>query len=322
TVFDEFNTRSMAELPLSTLMPCVLPRWNLGSSRTSEPQGAASPRWATAGWAVLPALAKRSARRQATRRRASLRYFRFHSGLPHPAPAVKRDPPQPGSGWPEQCPPMQAAQTFGWDVINPFEIRFDPGEEGWQLSESVEVGGGDLEQRGDVGAFDQDNCWQWDPKQVLPHRISPHVFPEIRNQAKVSTYLYLQTPPGWALLMSDLPNSKRRFRVLSALLDTDWYYPAHPWHAVVELPRISQGEPVVISEGERLCRLTPVRRASYSAAEMRPDQFKSLYLKGQAWLDQHGRPCEDPEAPPGALDIRGAYARQRRSFEFKVEPRE
>ncbi|CAJ1361358.1 unnamed protein product [Effrenium voratum] len=172
--------------------------------------GAASPRWATAGWAVLPALAKRSARRQATRRRASLRYFRFHSGLPHPAPAVKRDPPQPGSGWPEQCPPMQAAQTFGWDVINPFEIRFDLGEEGWQLSESVEVGGGDLEQRGDVGAFDQDNCWQWDPKQVLPHRISPHVFPEIRNQAKVSTYLYLQTPPGWALLMSDLPNSKRR----------------------------------------------------------------------------------------------------------------
>jgi len=211
---------------------------------------------------------------------------------------------------------MQAAAAFGWDVINPFEIRFDPGEESWELHDAVEVGGGDLEERGDVGAFDQDNCWQWDPKQVLPHRISPHVYPHIRNQAKVSTYLYLQTPPGWAILMSDIPNSHRRFRILSALLDTDWYYPAHPWHAVVELPRLPEGEPIVISEGEPLCRLTPVRRAAYSAAEMRPAQFKQLYEKGQSWLEDNGRPSEDPEAPSGALDIRGCYARQQRSFEF------
>ena len=34
--------------------------------------------------------------------------------------------------------------------------------------------------------------------------------------------------------------------------DTDWYYPAHPWHAVVELPQLPEGEPVVIAEGEPL----------------------------------------------------------------------
>lgn len=207
--------------------------------------------------------------RQARRRcnvglRASMRYFRFHSDLPHPVPATRPAPPGPGSGWPEQCPPMQAAAAFGWDVINPFEIRFDPGEESWELHDAVEVGGADLEERGDVAAFDQDNCWQWDPKQVLPHRISPHVYPEVRNQAKVSTYLYLQTPPGWALMMSDIPNAHRRFRVLSALLDTDWYYSAHPWHAVVELPRVPEGEPVVIAEGEPLCRLTGAESLIFS----------------------------------------------------------
>ncbi|OLP96293.1 hypothetical protein AK812_SmicGene21481 [Symbiodinium microadriaticum] len=53
------------------------------------------------------------------------------------------------------------------DVINPFDIQFDPGEDGWEIHSSVEVGGGDLEERGDIGAFDQDNCWQWDPNQVL-----------------------------------------------------------------------------------------------------------------------------------------------------------
>ncbi|CAK9022586.1 unnamed protein product [Durusdinium trenchii] len=253
-------------------------------------------------------------------RGASLRYFRFHSELPHPVPA-ERPAQKPGSGWPEQCPPMQAARAFGWDVINPFEIRFDPGEESWKLHDAVEVGGGDLEERGEVGAFDQDNCWQWDPNQVLPHRISPQVFPEIRNQAKVSTYLYLQTPPGWAILMGDIPNAHRRFRILSAMLDTDWYFPAHPWHAVVELPKFVEGEPVIIPAGEPLCRLTPVRRGSYSAAEMRPDQFKMLYEKGQAWLEENGRPSEDPEAPAGALDIRGCYARQQRRFDFQVTPR-
>lgn len=251
-----------------------------------------------------------------------LRYFRFHSELPHPVPArrsyVER---RQGSGWPEQCPPMQAASAFGWDVINPFDIQFDPGEDGWEIHSSVEVGGGDLEERGDIGAFDQDNCWQWDPNQVLPHRISPHVYPEIRNQAKVSTYLYLQTPPGWAVLMSDIPNVKRRFRILSALIDTDWYFPAHPWHAVVELPRTAAGEPIVLREGEPLCRLTPVRRGTYAAREMKPEEFKKLYRGGQAWLQKNGRPSEDPEAEEGVLDIRGAYARKQQPLDFEVRRR-
>eukprot|EP00439_Symbiodinium_sp_Y106_P032914 s7981_g3.t3 len=155
---------------------------------------------------------------------------------------------------------------------------------------------------------------------VLPHRISPHVYPEIRNQAKVSTYLYLQTPPGWAVLMSDIPNLKRRFRILSALIDTDWYFPAHPWHAVVELPRTAAGKPIVLREGEPLCRLTPVKRGTYAARTLSaPEEFKKLYRGGQAWLQKNGRPSEDPEAEEGVLDIRGAYARQQQSPDFEVD---
>ncbi|CAK9030004.1 unnamed protein product [Durusdinium trenchii] len=138
-----------------------------------------------------------------------------------------------------------------------------------------------------------------------------------RKCRRICTFRHLL---GW-LLRGDIPNAHRRFRILSAMLDTDWYFPAHPWHAVVELPKFVEGEPVIIPAGEPLCRLTPVRRGSYSAAEMRPDQFKMLYEKGQAWLEENGRPSEDPEAPAGALDIRGCYARQQRRFDFQVTPR-
>ncbi|CAK9029889.1 unnamed protein product [Durusdinium trenchii] len=273
-------------------------------------------------------------------RGASLRYFRFHSELPHPVPA-ERPAQKPGSGWPEQCPPMSLGeqedllvlvlllvrefrsrdlfflrgaiwmlpprsdlslaagpggyrfegQRFAEDVINPFEIRFDPGEESWKLHDAVEVGGGDLEERGEVGAFDQDGA-KWVGNSDV--RNSVYADAELRC-------LELE------MLLHDQQT------------DTDWYFPAHPWHAVVELPKFVEGEPVIIPAGEPLCRLTPVRRGSYSAAEMRPDQFKMLYEKGQAWLEENGRPSEDPEAPAGALDIRGCYARQQRRFDFQVK---
>mmetsp|Transcript_17079 Transcript_17079/g.38559 ORF Transcript_17079/g.38559 Transcript_17079/m.38559 type:complete len:329 (+) Transcript_17079:60-1046(+) len=316
----------MIEAPRQIRAPSrALPAWHNPPRRTrAQLEAPLRPRQLLAASAVgtlVKVATKVTSRSSCTSRESSdsvLRYFRFHCELPHPVPArrsyVER---RPGSGWPEQCPPMQAASAFGWDVINPFDIQFNPGQEGWEIENAVEVGGGDLEERGDVGAFDQDNCWQWDPNQVLPHRISPHVYPKIRNQAKVSTYLYLQTPPGWAVLMSDIPNLHRRFRILSALIDTDWYFPAHPWHAVIELPRKVGGQPIILRQGEPLCRLTPVRRGGFVADEMTRDEFRKLYDGGQTWLEANGRPSEDPEAQ-GALDIRGAYAKRQQSVNFEV----
>lgn len=269
----------------------------------------------------MAAAAALAAAGERSRARAGLRYFRYHSDLPHPVPArssyVARPP---GQGWPEQCPPIQAAQAFGWDVINPFTMRFVRGKEGWEIGSAVEVQGGDLEERVGVEPFPQQNCWPWDSAQILPHRISPHVFPQIRHQVKVSTYLFLQTPPGWALLMSDIPNLKRNFSVISAFLDTDWYFPAHPWHCVIELPQgSSEANEVVIPEGALLCRLTPVRRGAYVATELLPEEFNELFNSGQRWLEEHGRPSEDPEAG-GALDITRAYKKQQQTATFEVEP--
>jgi len=218
---------------------------------------------------------------------------------------------------------MKAAQAFGWDVVNPFELRFVRGREGWEISSGVQVQGGDLQERSGVEPFDQDNCWMWKVDQVLPHRISPQVFKEIRNQVKVSTYLFLQTPPGWVLLMTDIPNLQRDFWVRSALLDSDWYFPAHPWHAVIELPEevhSQVGDEVVIPAGEPLCRLIPVRRGAYTAAEMDSEDFVQIFQTGQEWLTTYGRPHEDPEAPKGALDITRAFAKQQRMASFEVQP--
>mmetsp|Transcript_77173 Transcript_77173/g.173161 ORF Transcript_77173/g.173161 Transcript_77173/m.173161 type:complete len:155 (+) Transcript_77173:301-765(+) len=128
--------------------------------------------------------------------------------------------------------------------------------------------------------------------------------------------------------MGDVPNLQRRFRAVTALLDTDWYFPAHPWHCVLELPRLLEpgtvssgpqlGDEVIIPAGEPLCRLTPVRRGSYSAEEMEERDFAKLFKGGQRWLEEHGRPSEDPEAG-GAFDITGAFAKQQRIASFQVE---
>lgn len=250
-----------------------------------------------------------------------LHYYRFHADLPHPAPArpvyTKRGP---GSGWPEHCPPIRAAQAFGWDVINPFDLRFVRDEAGdWSIAEQVEVecdtdldsGGGGLTPEPQL------NAWFWEKGQKVPHVITDNVYAAIRHQCKVSTFLYLRTEPGWMLMMCDVPNLKRDFGVIGAMIETDWYYPAHPWHAVIELPRVEDSPitEVLIPAGEPLCRLISVQRAAYEAAEMTGDAFGQMFEEGQRWLGHEGRPTDE-----GTLDITGSYARQQESATFSVAP--
>lgn len=44
-------------------------------------------------------------------------------------------------------------------------------EESWKLHDAVEVGGGDLEERGEVGAFDQDGA-KWAPSSARASAFS------------------------------------------------------------------------------------------------------------------------------------------------------
>src|SRR4051812_37110902 len=54
-----------------------------------------------------------------------IHYFKFRQDLFDPTPARdayhKR---QPGKGWPEECPPIRAANSFGFDILANFDVTF------------------------------------------------------------------------------------------------------------------------------------------------------------------------------------------------------
>ncbi|CAK0803463.1 unnamed protein product [Prorocentrum cordatum] len=99
---------------------------------------------------------------------------RYHSAFPHPKPAKEIYSSRPtGSGWPEQCPPIKAAQAFGWDVINPLDIEFVYGEDGWEIAEVTEVDGDDLRVRSGVKPHDQDRGGVGHPDAAVCPTRSP-----------------------------------------------------------------------------------------------------------------------------------------------------
>ena len=111
----------------------------------------------------------------------------------------------------------------------------------WRLEREVEVEsdwgwappGSDPKK--DARPLIQKNAWFWDENQTAPHVITPDVYARIRNQVKVSTFLYLTTDPGELLVIGDVPNQSRPFRAFTAILETDRYPASYPWHCVLEL---------------------------------------------------------------------------------------
>jgi hypothetical protein len=143
---------------------------------------------------------------------------------------------------------------------------------------------------------------------------------------KISSFLYLRTDPNEVLLMTDVPNrDDRRWRAMSAVIETDWYPASYPWHCVVELDR--DAKEVTIERGEPLCRLIPLRRDTYFARPMSPGAFEELFARGQHWLEAHGKRPEAAAAgkgkrkkkpDPHTLDITRTYSRQQARSNFIV----
>jgi hypothetical protein len=254
-----------------------------------------------------------------------LHFYKFSSEVEGPVPAreayTKRGP---GKGWPEECPPLRAANAFGWDVPATFEMRFERRADGsWALDREVEVESDWVYSAPRVGEepaggeeaegvpLTQKNAWFWDEDQVLPHVISKEVYPAIRNQVKVSTFLFIHTDPNELLVIGDVPNVKRPFRALTAIVDTDWYPASYPWHCVLELD--SSADRIVIEKGEPLCRLFTVRREAYFAREMSAAEFERFFQRGQDWLLRHGK-----GGPSEMMDITRAYGRQQEKAKFRV----
>ena len=247
-----------------------------------------------------------------------LHFFKFNSEVPTPTPAravyAKRTS---GKGWPEDCPPIRAANGFGWDVLAATRMVFRRSAGGWTLEDPTDLEGDwvfspDDEAEPDAAPLTQRNAWFWERDQVLPHPISPHVYDAIRNQVKVSTFLFLRTDPNELLFIGDIPNLVRPFRVLSAVADTDWYPASYPWHCVLELDEAC--DEVAIEKDEPLCRLMLLHRDHYFAREMLPDEFGKFFERTQEWLARNGKGTDDE----GTTDITGAYARQQRLARFDV----
>jgi hypothetical protein len=244
-----------------------------------------------------------------------IRYFKFRQELFAPQAAkeiyIKR---AAGKGWPEQCPPIRAANSFGFDLLANFDVTFVQNRGAWRVVKDVVI-----ESDFDYASGEnspgkplvQQYAWFWQKGQKLPHPISDNVYREIKNQVKVSTFLFLQSDPNEMLLMTDVPNISRPWRAMTALVETDWYPASYPWHVVIELDR--DAKRVQIKKGEVLCRVIPLRRDSYHAKTMSPREFSDFFDRGQQWLATHGRFEHE-----GVVDITHTYVKQQRKSKFVI----
>jgi hypothetical protein len=245
-----------------------------------------------------------------------LHYFKFRQDLlaPHPAKEIYIKPGS-GKGWPEECPPIRAANAFGFDLLANFDVTFIRKRDGSWRAEPDHVIESDFDyarsEESEGAPLRQQYAWFWQKGQKLPHVISDNVYAQIRNQVKVSSFLFLKTDPNELLLMTDIPNIKRPWRSLSAVIDTDWYPASYPWHTVIELDPTERR--IEIKKGDPLCRVMPVRRDTYFAGEMTPGEFDAFFARGQQWLATHGQFEHE-----GTVDITRTYVRQQVKSKFVV----
>jgi hypothetical protein len=247
--------------------------------------------------------------------RAMLHYFKFRQELFDPAPAkdvyIKRGA---GKGWPEECPPIRAANSFGFDLLANFDVTFVRSKNGWKVEDDVVIES-DFDyassEDGEGRPLSQQYAWFWEKGQKLPHVITDNVYDAIKNQVKISSYLFLKTDANELLMMTDVPNLVRPWRAMSALIDTDWYPASYPWHGVVDL--VASEKRIEIKKGDALCRVMPVRRDTYFAQQMTPHAFDDFFARGPKWLATHGKFEHE-----GTVDITRTYVRQQVKSKFVV----
>lgn len=245
-----------------------------------------------------------------------LHYFKFRQDLFAPVAAkdvyVKREP---GKGWPEHCPPIRAANSFGFDLLANFDVTFIQTKGRWRVEPDVVIES-DFHWASSPSSegvpLTQQYAWFWEKGQKLPHVITDNVYKQISNQVKISSFLFISTDPDELLLLTDIPNRTRPWRAMSALIDTDWYPASYPWHLMLELDRSQKR--IKIARSEPLCRIIPVKRAAYQAKQMTQKKFSAFFERGQKWLATHGR----FEHEGSVADITRTYAKQQKKSKFSV----
>jgi len=246
-----------------------------------------------------------------------LQFYKFRQDLFPPQPAREVYFKRPaGRGWPEECPPIRAANSLGFDLLANFDVTFVQKRGVWSVEKDIVIES-DFDyaatENSDGSPLTQQYAWFWEKGQKLPHVISDQVYAQISNQVKISSFLFLKTDPNELLLMTDVPNQWRPFRTLSAVVETDWYPASYPWHVVLELNRTEKR--IQIRKGEPICRVLPIRRETYFAGEMPQAAFDDFFARGQKWLATHGKPVAE-----GQMDITRTYGRQQIKPKFVLLP--
>jgi hypothetical protein len=254
-----------------------------------------------------------------------LHYFKFRQDLFDPVPATDiYGKIEKGRGRPQECPPLRAANAFGWDVLANFDVTFVRNRDGsWRCEEDVVVASdfdyAPPESEGPGAPLTQNYAWFWEKGQKVPHVITDNVYDSIKNQVKISTFLYLKTDPNELLMFTDipLPGHRRPWTAMTAVVDTDWYPASYPWHGVLVLD--PKEKKIKVHRGEPICRLIPLRRDTYFAKQMSPGEFDEFFERGQQWLTTHGKMIDDPHhQSEGTLDITKTYVRQQIKSKFVV----
>src|SRR5437763_14153774 len=124
-----------------------------------------------------------------------LYYFKFRQDLLDPVPArdvyIRRGR---GKGWPEECPPIRAANAFGFDLLANFDVIFVQTRGRWAIQKDVTLAS-DFDyaatEETEGGPLTQQYAWFWEKGQKIPHAITDNVYEQIRNQVKISSFLFL-----------------------------------------------------------------------------------------------------------------------------------
>jgi hypothetical protein len=245
-----------------------------------------------------------------------LHYYKFRQDLFAPVPGREiYHKPGRGRGWPEECPPLRAANAFGFDLLANFAVTFVQSRRGEWRAEPDVVIESDFAYASSPDSsgvpLQQQYAWFWQKGQKFPHPISDNVYEQIKNQVKISSFLFLKTDKDEMLLITEVPNFRRSWRSMTALVETDWYPASYPWHTVIELDRSERR--ITIKRGDPLCRVIPVRRGSYAATQMSPSAFEKFFDRGQRWLAAHGSFEHE-----GIVDITRTYVKQQRKSRFTV----
>src|SRR5881392_2572638 len=112
-----------------------------------------------------------------------LHYFKFRQDLFAPVAAkdvyVKRGA---GKGWPEQCPPIRAANGFGFDLLANFDLTFVQEAGKWSVQRDVVLQSDfaySSQEDSPGHPLTQQYAWFWEKGQKIPHVISDHVYKQI-----------------------------------------------------------------------------------------------------------------------------------------------